>query len=802
VEKGEFRIGEGTGSVTGNVTSAKSGTFAGSFSSIPLARLTQGEEVAIEGQADGKFSVGISEGEPDAGTATLDLKNVAVNTTNLGAGSLQLSLASGQVVASGAIGSIDRYIQLEESRYDWKAKSFDGKAGMYNFLVEDITDGLSNEMLKWPVALQETLKSAKGFVSAQASLTGTADHPNLILENLSGSKLEFGGRQAGSFSLAGALNGDEWSVSKFDWKAGDMTFSGKGKGLVDGLFEANADLANFDMSWLHACIPSLPLLASGRTKQPELQASLDVKDAVVFGDDGRQLVGPLSLDLTDIQANRSRIRASGLVHYQGLDLKADADVPWSALSSSEEQKTREPVSATFVLNERSLDTLTDYTQGIDLTGAKGGVSGQLSVRGMPGDFHLDGKLLAKSDVLKFKDFSTVYKDLDLTATLADNALHFKGSARSLGGWADLDVKAALPDILSGDFSLEKLFDATKLDGVLSLDNFRVKENLPGATTPSDATANGQVILKGTAKVPQISGEVAFTGLKVQLPPEFPKGKGQLAPIVDPTFDGLKLVVESGSRLLTSTADLTVSGGGTLSGTLTHPRFRLPLTVETGLFKLPTTRLTLEPGGTIVASYSSYEPDPPVARVDIDLEGHATVSAKGASPQYETYQITLQLRGNLLDQNPLLMTASSEPSDLTQEQIMAIIGQRDLIEGLAKSAFGGGEQALTSVVMSAAVPAFTSSLTSGLSNNLKLDYLTLEYNPFDQAIFTAGKSLTKNLMIQARRQVSQPADGPLRWELKLSYRLPFKQWFLSRVRLGFGMDQDRPWKLTLDWSTRF
>ena len=134
--------------------------------------------------------------------------------------------------------------------------------------------------------------------------------------------------------------------------------------------------------------------------------------------------------------------------------------------------------------------------------------------------------------------------------------------------------------------------------------------------------------------------------------------------------------------------------------------------------------------------------------------------------------------------------------------MAILGQRELIESLAVGATRNQQDLLRGAIYTLAIPQITGGITRGLANALKLDYFAVEYNPFEETIFSAAKTLAKGLTLTLRRQLAEPIQGKRRYELKLAYRLPTHDKFLSRVRFGLGFDQDRPWKLTIDFVKRF
>jgi hypothetical protein len=87
--------------------------------------------------------------------------------------------------------------------------------------------------------------------------------------------------------------------------------------------------------------------------------------------------------------------------------------------------------------------------------------------------------------------------------------------------------------------------------------------------------------------------------------------------------------------------------------------------------------------------------------------------------------------------------------------------------------------------------------------LGLDYLTLEYNPFEQTSVVFAKSLGGGFIVQGRRQIGEPPPGfrPL-YDLRLVYRPRRVRGVLSRFSFSIGADQDRPFKAALEYGTRF
>ncbi|MBZ0212271.1 MAG: hypothetical protein K8H99_00600, partial [Nitrospirae bacterium] len=67
--------------------------------------------------------------------------------------------------------------------------------------------------------------------------------------------------------------------------------------------------------------------------------------------------------------------------------------------------------------------------------------------------------------------------------------------------------------------------------------------------------------------------------------------------------------------------------------------------------------------------------------------------------------------------------------------------------------------------------------------------------------TLAKSFGNGLILQARRQLSDPIDGVRRYDVRLSYRIPVRTRWQDRVTLSVGFDHLRPWKVSLQVSKR-
>jgi len=805
VESGRARLGEGEVLMSGTYDFGD-GTAVGQFTvdNVPLEKIPgQNEGLIFDGSISGSGKAALA---ADATyTAEFDgtVDSVEVNGTLIGSGSVNAAVEEGFVKAEASLGSIERYITLLPSTYHIGTRHVEAGLEAYNFEIADIVQAALPKAVKISDQARQTLESLKGALSLTARANGPVDNIAVAVPDLVADDLTVGGREFGELRASVVRDDGIWTASRMQWRAGDSVLSMNGTYDEGGPISAIADLANFDLTLLNALAPSIPLIsgtasmtavASGTTDDPQVRASLSLGSLGTVSD-GTPIRIPLSAELGEIVLEDDVVTAQGQAFFKGFTGSLTARVPLAAFGDSPQDQ----ISGSLILAERDLDAFQEYATMIDPARSEGKVTGVASVAGPANDlrFNVDVALSAKQ--VAFAGQTPTLNDVELTLVSDAETATIQGEVRSsLGGFADIEVAASLADILSGEVGLDEFLEQSTLSGKLVADNFRWQTKLPNADRASDATADGEITVSGGFLQPRIGGRVEVSGVTVSVPSELPPAGPAPKFIVNPIFDNLTVVAAPNSTILVSLGRVGLTGSGTINGTLEYPEIRAPLTIESGSFRLPTSRIKLEPGGTVNVVYAG---EPPVPRVDLAITGTTTVTARQTTDNYQTYFVTLDIRGNLLDPDGLRIQGTSDPADLTNAQILALIGQKDLIESLAASAFGNRD-GLRDTLFSLAIPSLTLGITEGIASTLQLDYLTIDYNPFDQAVIRAGKTLTDNLMLQVSRQLVEPQQGKLKYEVKLTYRLPVKDEFFSKLRLGFGFDQDRPWKFTLDWSRRF
>jgi hypothetical protein len=438
----------------------------------------------------------------------------------------------------------------------------------------------------------------------------------------------------------------------------------------------------------------------------------------------------------------------------------------------------------------------------------GWLAGFASLTGPVKELELNGRIALEpeegksSAVLAFSGLEARLAGARAELVLKDNSLNFSASGRgSQGGGLKLEAAARLDSLLEAEGPRDP--DDVPVSASLELDSFRIEQPLQfggqlPAESPSRAVIQGGLQVQGTVGALSMTGRVGVGQGRLVLPPELPEAGPSEAPQLNLAFRNVQLELTDPASFVLPVGEIRLSGSAALNGSLAAPSLRAPLSVAGGSFRLPSGEVQLQPGGSIVAGYEAGS-----AQAQVRMEATTSIVARRLGVSYDRYRVQLRVSGDALAPEGLSVFASSDPPDLTSDEIMAVIGQKELIEGLVGSVLQDrNDEFLRSALYSFAIPSLTQGISASLAESLRLDYITFEYNPFEQAVVRAGRDLGAGLQLSGSRQLLEPAFGPQRWDLRLTYRIPTRDLLLSRFRLGIGSDHEVAWRLFLDWSRRF
>ncbi len=823
--RADFAGGTLAASASGNIKS-KQARIELSGTNISLSDLAPelNKTASIDGKVAGIAVVTTSGAEVRYANASGNLSDVEINQTLVGSGSWTAGMSPKGFSGSAQIGTLERYLDLSNLAVDRDAKSISADFTAYHIPLQDIYSAVQRYIPPPTSDVESRLLRVEGVFDAQASISGPLQKPDVNVNTLDLTGLNLEGRDLGAVNTKFTKKGPLWTVAQLHWQGPAGVLQSSGVVDENGDVKYDGDLTNVDLSLLSIADDNLTRVSgraglsfavSGPTRSPVVQASLDASRTSLATDptsQAKQLVFGMVLDTINISESTPRsdgtlaggIEASGKLFYRGFEGNLTAQLP---LKYPLTLPQGEPLSIALDLPSRELSSLSEYIPGIDLARTKGTVAGHLALTGPVGGAKLNGQVTAQASSFALKKVQTSLTDATAKATVdSDNvSLNFDATS-SQGGAVSANVRAPIGDVTDrikelSSRGVQALLDRT-VDGGLTLHNFGIKYD-GGDNGRLVATANANINVAGPLRTPQITGSASMSGVNTLLPSWDVTTASAPEYVIDPRFN-VKLDLTDTATIATSLARLRMIGNGALTGSLNAPAVTSDLTVMGGTIKLPTSSVRIDPGGTVKLRYRTDPSGDTLASLMVDLVGRTslTTAAYGDIPQH--YDITLNVKGDLLQNGQTFITAESDPPGLGQDRILALLGQADLIAALAGSAtkFEASKD-LRNALAGYAVPALLSPITNAFAKGLGLDYLNVEYGTLSQVYLSFSKDVSRTLSLQGTRQISEPLPGSKQqFDFRLVYRLPFKGKALRNTSFNIGIDQDRPWKVGLQYGFRF
>lgn len=838
---GDYSFSDGAGSVTAEATAIE---LLKALPSLPGRTVVDG---LVSGTAKARFTNGKVAALDSKGTVE-DLK---VNPTLLGSGSWSASLADGLWTGQADIGQIERYLQLSNLQLT-SNQELSGQLVAYGMPLKDLfgavrpylAAGEAGQKPPWielsPEALRQ-LDSLSGSIDAAVSLSGKAEELSVGLDSLEMRDLKAGDVEAGAISAVASRSKGVWDIGKFQWRNGPTSLDIKGTLDEQGDVSLEGNLNNLETEWVSKLIPgasvlqgevgNLTFLVSGPTQDPVVEASgaatfFKPKSALVAAVDVgavKTVDAPaesgvksdkdtsLSLNIYNIRVTSTGAKATGSYNYLGFKGDVRGSVP---LRQGFAIAELDPLSVVVDIPERELTDLKVFLPSMDVARTKGKVGGRLAVGGTWSRPELDGFVIAHNSSLALLGIQTSLKEADFTATIGNEGVGFGVKAQSsLAGALEGQLRLAIEDLAS-DIQRFLQFASGRaelpdsaISGGLKFDRFEFEEDRGQQGGRIKGGLSGEILLGGVLPQPTLftNKPLVLAGVDARAPAEFQQAAMSKVGLINPQF-AISLDVgsaEEPAKVAASNGQFEVQGQSRLQGSLDAPTLTANLQVQRGSLKLPAGRIALESGGMARFLYTATQSGSSEARLDIDLKGQTSITALSPSGIVERYAVNLNLAGNLLQEGDLRVTAQSDPPGLSQDHILSLLGQGGVLESLnVKGSSSDMQRRLRSALTGIAFPMLIDPFTEQISRELGLDYLNLEYNAYEGAVLTAGKTFGKGLAVQYRRQVSERPGEPLRYDFRFTYR-PFKRGrLLSGIYFSVGADQIRPWKITLEYGTRY
>ena len=852
----------GGGLVTGTGSydiEKKSGSIVASAENLPLDRLTaQFNDIAkVEGLLDAKsILVSLGKGGVTAVKADGELRQVEINDALFDSGPWEVRQAGTEWSGRLRLGVLERFIQVPRISYDTQSKLLSGEFLTYDldikplisaaipYVQEPAPDQKLKPLAKFSPKTIDELRKLDGVMSAAIKVSGKTDNLTISEGILEASRLKHGEEAMGQLSANFTRADKAWDIGLFTLTGGPLAVTAKGTIEEDGDTRLDGELNLLNVHWLANFDPdlsplygsaALPFLIDGPTERPNVQGSLDLRllDAPLATKPVQEelLSAVFPFTLISQGVNDYTLEGKGKMNYKVFTGDLSATVPLDGLFAL---SPTQPWKASLVSGDRDIsrEEIAAQLPALDPQRTNLSASGAIHAEGIKGKATFTGDLTLRkspnappdSAAIALVGAETHLLDLTARALLNEDILRVtlagKGSHSPAGSTGDNlegsiearlgSVEELLSSLVSG--SIDRLFDVP-LQGQLTANAFGFREtnlvpNSAGVKGAAAASITGMVLVDQTLGRPRLrtaDGKPILVSQGDFVLPTIPEPEtlGQTPRIV-PSFD-VDIALQDPARLRAGNATLTVTGSGALNGTLLLPDVEARMSVLDGVLRLPTSRVRVQEGGTMHLQYRDRPGDiDAFSRLDVNLHGKTNLTALRFGDVVERYDIDLFITGDLLSDQPININAQSTPGDLSSQQIIRLLGQADLLESLTASVKTSlGDQTLREALSTFAVPALFDPFTEEVARNLGLDYLAIEYNALEQTTITAAKNLGKGLSLQFRRQLFEPAAGELqRFDLRMTYRIPSRNVLLSRLTLNFGRDQDRPWKIGLEYSSRF
>ncbi|MEQ1932906.1 MAG: translocation/assembly module TamB domain-containing protein, partial [Fimbriimonadaceae bacterium] len=754
----------------------------------------------VDGTVSAKGTVGVSGGEFATLDATGKVNGLKVGVESIGSGNFAANYEGGKWKGNAMVGQLDSFLEITKLEAEPRSESLSADLTAFNIPVSKLVAvssqlGLNEE-------IRQHLARVEGRFDFGGTIGGKWTNPVIESRTLTLDELKLDGVDSGKLEAKFSRNDYIWTIEQLSLAGpGDLNV----KGSIDekGDTKLEGSLNNVASEWLGLLVPGIEgipgrfdvsqFVIDGPTKSPVIQTSIGFKAS---GTNNRSL---------DVEARiaEGMITADGQYRLDGFTGGITAQIPFAYPFKFAEH---EDLLATLNLPDRKLSEFEELWRSLDPTRTQGSISGEVQVKGRPGDLQFSGSARVKPEApngdvrLAQKDVETFLTNLDATLLFDGENLKMDGSARSSTGGSiqAQGFKVGLNDVFSalvgGD---QEKFFTNLVGGSLTADHFQVSQGRGG--NANTGAVSGALKLSGTVGEPVISGDIVVEGGNLSLP-QIEETPPSAPPVIDPRFE-INLRTAMPVRVRAAAGQFDLTGTGKLGGSLITPDLTSTLTVRRGSIRLPNARIAVEDGGEVKISYRASSSGLVTSRVDVNIEGQTQLTAERPSGGIERYDIHLTIRGNLLDEKGLLISAESDPSDLSQDRILAMLGQGDFIRGL-----GLGNSSITdqfrNALIGVALPYLAGSLTDRLAQQLGLDYINVEYNSFDNLSVTAAVAIGKDLILSGRRQISALPGEKVKYDIRLTYRPRFGGQTLRRLRFSIGTDQDRPWKIAIEYGIKF
>ncbi len=355
-----------------------------------------------------------------------------------------------------------------------------------------------------------------------------------------------------------------------------------------------------------------------------------------------------------------------------------------------------------------------------------------------------------------------------------------------GGWLTLSGRAAIRGQGGGAMDLRLRAEQVQLalQKIAGIEGLAYK-----------GTADGDLALTGQPGNSRLSGNVVLSQSQVSAPSDL-SARLPAAPKLplDPTLD-VSVRVARGSWVKRGRSlSAMVTGDADLRGMLSRPMVGGRAVVERGDLSYAGVNFRLVPGGTVSFAYES--PGPMATRLDVTAETRLRAVSPSTGGR-RNYTVTMHVVGTMPHVN---VAVSSDPPDLPQHRLLAVLARTDQFEALARGENLDGvlRDQVANLLVDSMLPQVFEPIEEGIAQALGLDQVSFDYG-FDQPLrVDARKEVLPRLFISYNRDMGEGHFLESREQWTVSYRL------FQRLYLGWRHEAQtgRSDRIILEGSFRF
>ncbi|GIV10260.1 MAG: hypothetical protein KatS3mg019_2351 [Fimbriimonadales bacterium] len=667
-----------------------------------------------------------------------------------------------------------------------------------------------------PPDFTERVATLQGIVQAELSVQGALNQPTAML-TLNAEQLEWRQQPLGSLSLQASWQGESdisdlaeatpaeraseslrrlrtqrAELAQLRWQAENARLEGRGAYTPDAL-SADFEIAQLPLRWARLWEPVLPafdgaldlsLIAEGSPESPELTLSATVNNLTYENYTIDQIL------FSQIDVRDGAIQTDdALIHMREYQARLSGRVPfhWSPLGVPDD----EPLQIQARLREQPLTVLGLFAP-IDPERTQGTVDATLEITGTLADWQPRGQLQIADGALGIENLRTALQEIGLVVEFdGREARIVQAQARSSEGGA---LQA------TGVVRLNE--DNPVADIRIVAESFTVNEpKLPLLEGNAQAVVSGTVQVQGALTNPQVQGALQVQRGFLYLPPEFtPREGGEPLPI-DPRFD-LRVAVVQGFTLRNPNLDTKLEGAMQVGGSLQAPTLTGEFSLRSGALSLPTARLRIEPDSVARLNYPFTSAiGETIARIDLDVRASTSVVAPDFTGDPIRYRVEVDVRGPLDDPEQLQLTARSDPPGLSEQRILSLLGRGQVLAAIARGANPTEvfREQLGDILSAQVLPGLFAPIETGIAEAFNLEQFSLDYTGLRPASLYLVKNLFNGVGIAYRRGIGVTNNE---YQVRLFYRLPFRNRLLQRLRIGFGFDHTQTRFVFIEGSVLF